>query len=156
MLFMKSTLALFNNNKLIFSIYFIMPPAEKPFGHQEIVVFTKQSIMNFKRLEVLSSLRLLFLENSLTQFFSSNLWPIRGTEGKMVWNFTLQTSHLFFIKVLIYSKTLLYRHLLINTDSLLCPWGNKALRFSLNNSKFPIWTLSMVPLVSVLTGFDCI
>ena len=99
MLFMKSTLALFNNNKLIFSIYFIMPPAEKPFGHQEIVVFTKQSIMNFKRLEVLSSLRLLFLENSLTQFFSSNLWSIRGTEGKMVWNFTLQTSHLFFINV---------------------------------------------------------
>ena len=99
MLFMKSTLALFNNNKLIFSIYFIMPPAEKPFGHQEIVVFTKQSIMNFKRLEVLSSLRLLFLENSLTQFFSSNLWPIRGTEGKMVCNFTQQTPHLFFINV---------------------------------------------------------
>ena len=69
MLFMKSTVALFNNNKLIFSIYFIMPPAEKPFDHQEIVVFTKQSIMNFKHLEVLSSLRLLFLENSLTQFF---------------------------------------------------------------------------------------
>ena len=73
MLFMKSTLALFNNNKLIFSICFIMPPpAEKPFGHQEIGSFYKtehQSIMNFKRLEVLSSLRLLFLENSLTQFF---------------------------------------------------------------------------------------
>lgn len=99
MLLMKSTLALFNNNKLIFAIYFIMPPAEKPFSHQELIVFTKQSIMNFKRLEVLSSLRLLFLENSLTQFFSSNLWPIRGTKGKMVCNFTLQTSQLFFIDV---------------------------------------------------------
>ena len=72
MLFMKSTLALFNKNKRIFSICFIMPPAEKPFGHQEVGSFYKtehQSIMNFKRLEVLSSLRLLFLENSLTQFF---------------------------------------------------------------------------------------
>ena len=56
-----------------------------------------------------------------------------------------------------YSKTLLYRHLLINTNSLLCPWGNKALRFSLNNSKLSlIWTLSMAPLVSVSTGFNCI
>ena len=53
MLFMKSSLALFNN-KLNSSIYFIMPLAEKPFGHQEIVVFTKQSIMNFKRLDVLT------------------------------------------------------------------------------------------------------
>lgn len=104
MLFMKSTLALFNKNKRIFSICFIMPPAEKPFGHQEVGSFYKtehQSIMNFKCLEVLSSLRLLFLENSLTQFFLQicGLYWKRGTEGKMLCNFTLQTSHLFFINV---------------------------------------------------------
>ena len=48
MLFMKSTLALFNNNKLIFSICFIMPPAEKPFGHQEIGSFYKTEHHEFQ------------------------------------------------------------------------------------------------------------
>ena len=47
----------------------------------------------------------------------------------------------------------LYRHLII-TDSLLCPWGKKALTFSQNSTRL-IWTLSMAPSVSVLTGFDC-
>ena len=47
----------------------------------------------------------------------------------------------------------LYGHLII-TDSLLCPWGKKALTFSLNSTRL-IRTLSMAPSVSVLTGFDC-
>ena len=162
MLFMKSTLALFNNNKLIFSIYFIMPLAEKPFGHQEIVVFTKQSIMNFKLLEVLSSLRLLFLENSLTQFFCSNLWPTRGTEGKMVCNFTLSTNLtlVFFINVgyLYTVKPCFIDTCLLIRTVCFVPRETKPLDFLsiILNYLLIIWTLSMAPLVSVLTGFDCI
>ena len=98
MIFMKSSLALFNN-KLNSSIYFIMALAEKPFGHQEIVVFTKKEHHEFQTFGGFELPTLSFLENSLTQFFSSTLWPIRGTEGKMVCNFTVQTSHLFFINV---------------------------------------------------------
>ena len=48
----------------------------------------------------------------------------------------------------------LYRHIII-TDSLLCPWGKKALTFSLNSTRLTR-TLSMSPSVSVLTRFDCI
>ena len=57
----------------------------------------------------------------------------------------------------IYSETLLYEHPLkhlIITDSFLCPWGKKILTYSLNSICL-IQTLSMAPLVSVLTGFDC-
>ena len=43
-------------------------------------------------------------------------------------------------------------HIII-MDSLLCPWGKKALpNVSLNSTRL-IQTLPMVPLVSVLTGF---
>ena len=47
------------------------------------------------------------------------------------------------------------------TDSLLCPWEKKALTlfFSkfkpLNTDTLLMWTLSMAPSLSVLTGFDC-
>ena len=37
-----------------------------------------------------------------------------------------------------------FGHLII-TDSFLCPWGKKALRFSINSTHL-IWTLSMAPL----------
>ena len=42
-----------------------------------------------------------------------------------------------------YSQTSLYGHLII-TDSLLSPWGNKALTFSLNSTRL-VRTLSMAP-----------
>ena len=42
-----------------------------------------------------------------------------------------------------YSQTSLYGHLII-TDSLLCPWGNKALTFLFNSTRL-VRTLSMAP-----------
>ena len=40
-----------------------------------------------------------------------------------------------------------YRHLII-TDSSVCPWGKKAVTFSLNSTRL-IWTLSILPSVSI-------
>ena len=57
-----------------------------------------------------------------------------------------------------YSSTPLNGHLIF-TDSLLCPWGKKALTFSLSLTRLTdtllVRALPMVLSVSVLTGFYC-
>ena len=52
------------------------------------------------------------------------------------------------------TRLLFYGHLIM-TDSLLCPWGKKALTFSLDLTHL-IRTLSLVPWRAQLTGFDWI
>ena len=58
---------------------------------------------------------------------------------------------------MLHPKTPLYGHLII-MDNLLCPWKKKHLHFfkfnPLNTGTQLIWTLSMAPLVSALTGVD--
>ena len=58
---------------------------------------------------------------------------------------------------MLHPKTPLYGHLII-MGNLLCPWKKSPYIFSKFNPLYTdtqlIWTLSMAPLVSALTGFD--
>ena len=84
-------------------------------------------------------------------------WPLKPLKQHLTQQ--MVGEYLMFFQLFTHAVNLLHSHPALRTpnwvitDSLLCPWGKKALTFSLNSTRL-IRTLSMASSVSVLTRFD--
>ena len=84
-------------------------------------------------------------------------WPLKPLKQHLTQQ--MVGEYLMFFQLFTHAVNLLHSNPALRTpnwvitDNLLCPWGKKALTFSLNSTRL-IRTLSVAPSVSVLTGFD--